>query len=46
MSTTMFKRLRYALLLLPILSVGALAGCTAQLIGPVTIPSLGVEGGF
>lgn len=26
----MFKRLRFALLLLPILSVGALAGCTAQ----------------
>ncbi len=26
----MFKRLRFAFLLLPILSVGALAGCTAQ----------------
>jgi hypothetical protein len=23
-----------------------LAGCTAQMIGPITIPSLGVEGGF
>ena len=30
MRASMFKRLRFAFLLLPILSVGALAGCTAQ----------------
>ncbi|CAN5473575.1 hypothetical protein BH09MYX1_BH09MYX1_11820 [soil metagenome] len=30
MKTSMFKRLRFAFLLLPILSVAALAGCTAQ----------------
>ena len=43
MKTFMFKRLRSALLVLPLLAVGALAGCTAQVGAPEDTTAQGAD---
>lgn len=43
MKTFMFKRLRSALLVLPLLAAGALAGCTAQVGAPEDTSAQGAD---